>query len=383
MDVEHQIHHGPWVPVQGEVRRQWQLALAGIQSTVFLNTDTQPVLKQLTAEASILQIYSQIGITGDVTGHFEGKPMTLQGEEGKSNTVWQGMIGQWQINQALNKFQAEVSLPGFDVNWGARRYVGQELTLKTQRYRADNGLWLGSDNLFIQQFQFLPTNPEMSVRMQAITMGSVLDLKKGLVNTALNTTIEELMWKNQSYGPMNTQIALNRLAPEAAKSLIDNIHQMQMTGHYQPYLTNMMLLVPALLKSRPELHMDNFSLRTPKGEVKGHLQIAIGGSDAHDTMQIGNIIDSLFATAGIVMPQQWLQGLGLDIDIPQYEKLGYLVVQGDHYATDARYESGNLTINGHPWPPTPSIVVPESTSSAVAPEPPQQGVSSKLTPATH
>lgn len=387
--LEHKIQHGPFIFSRSMSWRNWRLALAMIQSQLYLTKEAKAQLQQITSDTKLLKIQSQIGIDGEFLAIFEGKPIVIQDDKGVERTIWQGMQGKWHINRGLNRFLGEVVIPGFDLQWHHRRFVGEAMRYRTQRTKSSTGIWLGKDNILIGQLQMIPTEPALPIVLMGITMGVILDEKQGLINAGLDTTIESVKWGQQLYGPLNTVIALNRLSPESVKSVIANLNNIQMTGKYQPYLGYMLMQVPVLLKARPELHIDNLSLRTVDGEVKGQLQVAIGGKEANNMTQIGNIVDSLFVSAGVNIPQSMAKELlalryrdqladepitpaiespsmavpeqpaammnamiqKADTDIDSYVQAGYLMPKGNDYTMDLRYENGALTINGKPWPP--------------------------------
>lgn len=252
-------------------------------------------------------------------------------------------------------------IPGFNVVWGDTNYTGEDIIYRTERQRSPQGIWTGKDNVVIQKCEMIPTPPALPISLSGITLGMVVNMQEGMVNVALNTTIEKVSWGQQSYGPMNTQVALKRLTPHITKALMTNLNQMQLSGKYLFYLHHMKALVPELLKTRPELHIDNMWLRTSQGVVKGRLQLAVGGKDAYQFSQLNSIVDSLFASAGILMPQAWVKEMLLTHDeegkveaqIATYIQTGILIPQDDSYLMDLRYENGVLTLNGKPWPPVP------------------------------
>lgn len=370
---DHTIHHGPFIPGKPGWWEEGSFALAMIHSSLHLSDAIKNMFSQQLEGKQVLDLQSEIALDGSFFAIFEGKALTLKPSDtadGATPIVWKGIHGKFKINRAMDEMAGDLVMPGFDWMWEDERFIGQDFVCKTQKHLSPEGLWLGKDNVFMQQFQYIPPAPQQPLALSGMTIGTRLDENQSLLDGAMSVTIESISWGDKTVGPMNTQISMSRLTPQIIKLYNQFAKSTETNQNSTTYLLGLYKLMPEFLKNKPEWHIDQFWLKTPEGDVKGHIQVTIGGQEADQLNQIDQIFNSLFVSAGLLMPQATLKDIMIpyyqatlpeknwdsisqkvDEDILHYVKTGILVSNNQEYIVDMRFENGELSLNGKPWVP--------------------------------
>lgn len=367
---EHDIRQGPFIAGKPKFWQDGRFALALIHS--------KQVLQSFdlidSTDAPLLQVESEITLTGAYNAILQGAPVSFKAKEDTSQSPLkkvQAIHGQFHTNWAMDSYTAEIVVPGFDWTWAGNRYVGEDWIFKSARQQNSEHAWLGKDNLFMQRFDCYPVLPDLPLKLTGLTYGLLIDEESDGLHEGINLTLESVQWGKQVVGPMNLQISVNRLNPEMAKIYQQFIKNLRVADNKQVLPDFTPEMIAKLLKTRPEMHIDTFWLKTPYGDIKGNLQFIIGGPNANQIQNKDAIFESMFITAGVLVPKKALESLFIPYyreefpntredtiaqkihqDIETYIEMGVIVSSDDGYAMDIRYDKTGFLLNGKPWPPT-------------------------------
>ncbi|MFI4937168.1 MAG: YdgA family protein [Candidatus Berkiellales bacterium] len=315
--LEHEIRHGPFVQLQDNNYRDWRFALATIQSKLFLTEKAKEVLTSEFGSSELLNIDTQMSIEGDVQIKMQGKALKLKEPDGKEHVIWKGIQANWVLSRDMKRFQGDTFLPGFDFDWEGKHYFGENIIFKTERVKSPEGLWLGKGTMTMQKMEVNQT-PEQSLSIEGLSMGGVVGAENSMIDSSGSVNIEQIKYANRLWGPINLAFSTKNIDVHVAKSFGELSHQMQMATSAEEitYIQKMAALLPDLLKTRPEFNIENMTVHTDQGDIKGLLNLAIGGAAAYDLNNPQQIFQSIALKANVLFPKTLLR----EILISQYSK---------------------------------------------------------------
>ncbi|MGE3318962.1 MAG: YdgA family protein [Candidatus Berkiella sp.] len=302
--IKHDIGHGPFVKLHDG---GWAFALAAIHSQ--LDDEAQKKMMKVVGDTDVLTIDSIIKIDGTTKAKIHGKELKIA-ENDKEHILWKGISGEWELSRDFKRLQGNMLMPGFDMVFENARVVGDDLVFKTQRFKTPEGLWLGTAQGDLQKLQLhIEKKPFFS--MTGVAVSGVTDTENGMIESSGTLRIELIIVDDKQYGPANYSGSIKNIAPGAMKSLVDITKEMESApeAEQSQYIEQIMALLPDLLKTRPEIVIDDLSVHVPEGDVRATFAMAIGGPDATDVHQIQQLIQSIFAKGNFIMPKATLQEL--------------------------------------------------------------------------
>lgn len=302
--IKHNINHGPFVKLHDG---GWAFALAAIHST--LDEETQNKLVKVAGEKDVLTVDSLIKIDGTFKNKIQGKELKIAINDEES-FLWKGLSGESELSRDFKRLQGNLVMPGFEVVSKKVRIIGEDFVLKTQRFKTPEGLWLGTGQADLQKLQVQIENKH-NFSMTGLALSGVTDIENGMIESSGTLRIELIKVDDKQYGPANYSGSIKNIAPGPMKSLMDITKEMESApeSEQNQYVEQLIALLPDLLKTRPEMVIDDLSVRFPEGDVRATFAMAIGGPDATDIHQIQQIIMSIFAKGNFTMPKASFQEL--------------------------------------------------------------------------
>lgn len=376
--LEHEIRHGPFVQLKDGNYREWLFALAALHSKLFLTEENKKILVSELGDTELLTLQGQITIEGAVHLTIAGKALKLK-ETAKEHVFWKGVRGQWHLSRDMKHLQGEVVMPGFDFDWENLHYYADDLTFKTERFKTPESLWLGKGTLSVQKLGVRDSENASRLILSGLVAGGVMDTEGGMIDSSATLRVEQLKYLGKQYGPMHYALTLKNVESRVAKGFVEIIHKMQLAeqNQQQVYLKEMLALVPDLLKTRPEFNLEDMSVHTEQGDVKGFLNFAIGGPQASDVNHLTQIVQSMAANAQLTFPKVFLHDFlthhymtrAVSVNLLQKEKKtsqqiteqvqqeveaniskqlieGTLTERDNNYAVEIQFQQGKLMMNG-------------------------------------
>jgi uncharacterized protein YdgA (DUF945 family) len=397
--LEHEIRHGPFVQLRDGNYKDWAFALATFHSSLFLTDEAKKLLTAEIGDPNLLAMDGEITIEGAVKATVVGKPIKIK-QADKEVTLWQGVHGEWSVTKDMKHLRIETIAPGFNFEWGNKHYYGEQIIIKTERQKSPEGLWLGKSTFNLQTMK-ITDQQNHSIDLVALNTAGVLNITNGMAEVSGSLNLEKMTYQNKAYGPINGTLTINNLDPQIVKILLDNA-QKTLMGE-APSQSNSQLiamLIPQLLKTRPQFNIDDFTIGTAQGEFKGFLHFTIGGPDAFQMSDMLKVLKSIVASSNMLIPKPLLrevltyqytdrlrsqnvpaqlteeqinQQVSREVDesIAKQLRDGIIVDQGNNYLIEVGVENGVFTVNGktmqNPMSPVvqPPAVMPASPTTVV------------------
>jgi uncharacterized protein YdgA (DUF945 family) len=409
--MDYDIHHGPFVQTKDGDWKNWRFALATFHSNVELTGRAKDFLEKTLGQTKLSEISGEMSIEGAVQVNFEGLPLKFS--EGDLGTVvWKGTHGSWSLSRDMKQFQAELMFPGLTVQSGGKSVNVEDVVARYDLHKTPEDLWLGKITGKIQNMMVSdPQNPTNDVSLTSLAMGSVSDSVSGMLEGSCTLTVEKIKMLSHDYGPFNLVVSIKNFDAMFWKAMVEFSKKARTTSVSQGQgmlLQEFMSKVPDLLKNRPVFTVDNISLKTSDGELKGFFNFAIGGPDAKDINNTAQIIQSIAAKANAMLPKSLLLNVLTQENIQTAEaanaaahqanqpemsadeikqksaekaqemisgalKDGYIIEKDNDYTTELEFVEGQLKVNGKsmqmPHNPTASPAVPSGQPPSVTPVP--------------
>ena len=364
--VKHDIRHGPFVQLKEGDYANWTFALATIHS--YLNEEANKKLMAVVGQDDVLTMDSEIKIDGTTKAKITGKELKIS-DTTHEHMLWKGLTGDWELSRDFKRLQCNMLMPGFDAVFEDKRVVGDDLVFKTERFKTPEGLWLGSAKMDLQKLQ-LDIAQRTVFTMAGFAASGVTDTENGMIESSGTLRIESFKLEDEQFGPANYSGSVKKIPPQVMKSFIDIAKEMDSAPESEQakYIDQLMALVPELLKARPELVIEDLSLRAPQGDIKSSFAMAVGGPDANNIKDLQAIIQSIFAKGNLIMPKAAYQEmLGAALQGKQEQqpneqevanavnelitnqvKEGLWQENGTNLTMEFEFKDGTLKVNGKP-----------------------------------
>lgn len=320
--INHDIRHGPFVQLKDGDYADWTFALATIRSDLSLSDEAKKQIMAVIGDTKLFTMNSEIKIDGTTKGKIVGTELKIE-DNATEHVLWKGMNGDWELSRDFKRLQCNMLMPGFDIYFENNRVMGEDLVFKTERFKTPEGLWLGNAKIDMQKFQ-VDTDKKPVFILTGFAASGVNDAENGMIESSGSLRVETFTFDNKQYGPANYSGSVKNISPGVMKSFMDISKKMedQSEVNQKQNVDELVALVPELLKSRPELQIDDFSVRTQQGELKSFFHMAIGGPEAADIQNPQQIIQSIDAKGNLNWPKAMLQEL-LKLSIGEQMKAGF------------------------------------------------------------
>ncbi len=392
--IEHEIRHGPFVQLKDHNFRDWHFARAVIHSTLLLNDDAKKILITELGHAELFNINSERTIDGVVRINIDSPTLKLKEHADTNRIAWKGFQGEWLLSSDMKHFSGQMRMPGIDFDLEGVHYFAENLIYKTDLRKSPQGLWPGKFLVTLQKLSIEKPDDKFKMVLEGVASNGSMDVQGPMTDFSGTVIIEKSMINERQYGQLQYANSLKNIDARVVRSILELSHKMK--THDQSIqginFQNLLTLIPDFLKPRPEFSIDNLQVHTSQGDVKGILNIAIGGPEASNVSNMPQILQSIVASASIVLPKVILrdlltyqymkeaklandkvkatqnqtvqnptdvaskvlseQELTAQVDqkvtetIAKWVKDSALVENGDNYSSDMIFKQGQLIVNG-------------------------------------
>jgi|GEM_PF-6523700 len=303
--LKHDIRHGPFAQQKDGDYANWTFALATINSA--LNEEAQKKLIAVVGQGDVLTMNSEIKMDGSTKAKITGKELKIT-ENAQEHVLWKGLSGDWELSRDFKRLTCNMLMPGFDAYFEDKRVIGEDVVFKIERFKTPEGLWLGTAKMDLQKLQF-DIAQKTVFTLTGFAASGVTDTENGMIESSGTLRVENFTFEDQKFGPANYSGSVKNIPPTVMKSFIDITKEMNNAPEsaQSQYADQLIALVPELLKVRPELTIDDLSLRAPQGDIKSSVAVAIGGPEANDIKNPQVIVQSIIAKGNLVLPKALYQ----------------------------------------------------------------------------
>ena len=351
--VETHVDHG-LVPVTSMSRDSGSL-MPGLASTV-------STLKLDGGNGEIFEvpgrIYSQVGLTGETTSHFQMEAGSTDVEAAR--LAWQGADVTVQTNPQAGSvsFEGEVSPLSFLDEDGGFEFG--RLAVDGQQNRTPFGFNVGTIRIELESVGINSvTNPAMQFGPLTIDANSEIDSET--VNASMKLTISSVPTPGLGDVDIVLDIALGHVDARSFQKITEAVRNAPASGDPQQAIDSMYPLieddVQKILLSGLEIRFDQFDISSPSGELTTKLRFSLPPTDPDAEFSWSALLLALDASADVRLPVALYEMAELmSPDVGMLVAMGIFKKDGEYYEMKAEYSQGLVTVNGAPMPiPLPSM----------------------------
>jgi uncharacterized protein YdgA (DUF945 family) len=363
LTVRNTIHHGP-------LPRLRAFAPAVIDTEVILPPQIKQELVELFGDKASLSIKTRLHWFGGSTTTVHS-PAFERTTPGAVAINWRGLDGTTDVGSDLKYYKGTFTAPGLDVKAAKANVTLENLRGTTdQQSSAFEGVYLGTLGMTLARLDIEPTSPEQKVSLQNFAVnskssaqGEYLDIDVSFGADAVHAkqfAITHAGYEirgSHLHGPAVAAMNKSFQAMESDPAVAPNpgkVQEILKTNGVEILLHDPVLELPRIGFAMPEGELlisvkasahgfTRAEIDGPPGELKGAIAKHVQASA--DLRIDTALLDKLLDTSGNADKfTGQLQGL---------QRQGYLKLNGKALTTHLAFESGQLQVNGLPFPPQP------------------------------
>ncbi len=388
------IYHGPF-PVQAVLSGRAGLTpvMAVIDSKVVPvpvgESEYSEIIKKIPPASLLTRLSLDGGGITDIT-----MPGVETGAGGDGEKLkWEGLTGDVRFGPEFKDVDTGLKSPGLHI-------TGKESDVTITGIEADSRIkYVGPENKYpVGDIKF--TVGDVVVKSKEENSGeydnfSVTGIgltgtsaeSGGLIDSTHSLGFKELRAGGSTYGPGGYELAIRNIDMaswiQIQELLKKNQNASQSEEERAVFMTELMKIVPGLIKKSPEIELTKLSIKTNEGSLDGRLKISVDGSNMDNPELASNplfLVTAIKADAKLAVTKRLLETVindykreeitedfrKADDEIPPDEEIagmakeetgdeikglmdqGIITETDDNYELSASYEMGQITLNGQP-----------------------------------
>lgn len=383
---EDTIYHGPityFKSMNGNT--VFKFALASV--------DTKVVIKPSYSIGEIEALFDQLPLLYAITeisfGNSVNTEFSIPSKKGSYNSNsfnWKGMKGNAVFYLDENRVITSIFSPGLDLNLGSEDDGEKlELSIKGIKSNADfiyikgaPSLPIGKSFFLIENFVLKSTNAISLILDKFEFVGNSTD-KKDTIDSSYIAKLENIIVNDFKAGPGEYEIKIDNIDQESIvniQNLVNEVSESKNPEQNQLIIMGqLMKILPKLIEKSPKITIPKLYLMTQDGEISGDLSIYIDGDSKELSQNPLLALQHLKGQTNLKIPKSLLRTVLENLEKDKFdmelkesgnqdeeinkqvvketdeliEKLiekNVLVEDGDFYKLNAKYENGELILNG-------------------------------------
>lgn len=370
-----QINHGPLTTAGA--------GLADLSSHILLE-DT-PLFP---ADAGA-RIETAIGLDGAGSVSLQ-LPATEVAADGKRPKIgFAGLQGELTFDSGFDALDARFDLAGISAAQdGAWSMDLGRMALLSRTNQGADGLRLGEGSLTLERLRLDEATGSAGLDLGGLSMDVVTSARDSVVDGEVSYRLDKAIVDGRKYGPVSLKLTMANMSSRFLASIqaaAEEANARRLTQEERGLAVMNQLIsgAPDLLKQDPRISLEELSLETPDGLVRGSFTIQALGLRWEEIGDLPRVLNKLVAEASISMPEPLLRLLfvekaeaeirqqveqrklmGEPVKMPEPEKLRelalqladqqidqlirqeFLLARDGYLATDASLSDGLLSVNG-------------------------------------
>ena len=375
--VEHEIYHGPFIlgKADGGV-----LGLVSSSSKINLESLPFEPIQKIFGGKEQPVLKSKVGFGGDM------EVMLQSPEYGDIEIAREGTATIMPLEMKMKVSSDKKSVKG-DLEWKGFKLsvpndsgteegmAGMEkLVVEFDQQQTEEEIWVGGSKSVVSLIYFKVQSSDSPINFEMTDLGveSNVAAAEEVLNTGTKFSFKNLSFKDKKFGPGELAINLNSIDKSAYVELTkwaedmdwaamtkmsssdDYYVRQQAQQQSEEYFGELKLQLLKLLGKQPYLEIENLSLTTLDGDLKGTGKVSLGEIDP---ALLANPMGVFAALMAVKAESNLRAPIGLLKDSPQYYRqvnamvdAGFLKKEGEDLVIDAKFAGGQLTVNGNPIP---------------------------------
>ncbi len=388
------IYHGP-IPLQILLKGKTGIVpvMAVIDSEVVLIPVKESEYSVFINKLPPVSLLTKLSLGGRGTTDIFMPGVETKSKNGDRTFKWSGLNGVVNFTQDFRKVVSKlesvgIEVYGKDMNVSISGIEGNsDLNYKTERYKQPTGKAAFTINEIALQSRDSESGEGEKILIRNIDISGSTEVEAGTMNSTHSLGFGELEVAGSTYGPGGYELAVRNIDTAswaAIQKLLSKNENMEQTEEAKElFMTELMKVLPALVKKSPEVELTKLSLETDKGSLRGHALISIDGSNLDSPELAANplfLITAVKVSAKLSISKPLLDNVVSDYKkeelVEDHKKLGEALPSDDElhilaeedakeeierlfeqkiitssdgdYEITASYEMGQVTLNGQP-----------------------------------
>jgi uncharacterized protein YdgA (DUF945 family) len=392
--LTHDISHGPF-PFAKSPAREWQFkpVMAIIETGIVLSPETKRQLAGIYAqipEIASIRDYTVIALDGN--GEENLLIPAFQhtfGDEDKVAVDWKGLSLRVNFTANLQGYSGTLNVPGLEA-------VGKDLDLRINDVKSAfnsheglSGFSLGEASFDLAHLELVDKKetPPQAFLLRSFNVNTSTKATGDNINILVALRIDQIKLDETRQGSGVFEMEFRNLDAASLSKLEQTVRSQQTHPPQQsPEAVQMMMLarymeiLPGLLKKSPEIEISRLDLKTTEGDFTGKAKIAFDGTKPAATENLLMLANAITAQAEFKVGEhllrraateamkdeiitEWKEQRGttpsdeeisatasdrIDEQLNALRAQSIIVRENGNYRANARYEAGQIVLNGRP-----------------------------------
>jgi len=377
--VRNTLHHGPLPELRA-------FAPATVDTQIILPPWIKQKLTELLGNQATLSIHTRLHWLG-------GSTTTVQSPAFERKTPdavaihWRGLEGTAEVGSELKYYKGAFTAPGLDVKAANGNVTLENLQGTTdQQSSAFEGIYLGTVHMTLARMAIEPTSPAHAISLQNLALNSKLSAQGEYVEMAGGVNADSIKFEQLNLTHVGYELRGSHLYGQSLVTMNKSFQSLQSDPATPASPEKMQQILKTtgveLLLHDPVLELPRIGFAMSEGELlicvkasaHGFTRDEIDGpasalkaamakhlQASADLRVDTDLLDKLLDTSG--------NGDKFTAQLQGLQRQGYLKLDGKALTTHLTFESGQLQVNGLPFPPT----APVPGNPMGQPQPPPRG----------
>jgi len=386
INEEDTIYHGPityFKSMNGNT--VFKFALASV--------DTKAAIKPSYSVGEIKALFEELPFLNAITeisfGNSVNTEFSIPSRRGsyKSNSFnWKGMNGNAVFYLDENRVITSIYSPGLDLNLGSED-DGKKLELSINGIKSDtdfiyikgaSSLPIGKSFFLIESFVLKSKDTKSLILDKLEFVGNSTD-KKDTIDSSYIAKLENIIINDFKAGPGEYELKIDNIDQESMVNIQNLVNEVSESKNPELnqliIMGQLMQILPKLIEKSPKITIPKLYLMTQYGEINGDLSIFIDGDSKELSQNPLLVVQHLKGQTNLKIPKSLLRTVlenlendKFDMEIKESDNPGeeinkqvakktdelieklikenVFVEDGDSYKLNAKYENGELILNG-------------------------------------
>lgn len=366
--VRNIIHHGPLPQLRG-------FAPAIIDTELALPADTKQKLVAVFGDKATLSIRTRLHWFGGSTTTLHSSVFEQKASNGMTFT-WRGLDGTANVSSDFNSVKTDFTAPGMTVRTDKANVTMENLHMKADQQTAFDGLYVGPLELTLDGFEMQQTANGQKVSLQKIAIGGKSSVQGEYFDVDAKLDAGSLQAQKFAATQVGYEFRATHLHGPSLSALNKAFRTQQarnpsgvpdLGAMQEAFKTNG---VEILLRD-PVIEMPRIGFTMPEGALLVSIKASAHGltraelDGPVEQMRMA-LVKHLQASADLRVDTALLdklldstgKGEQITAQLQGLQRAGYLKLDGKALTTHLTYDTGQLKVNGQPFPPVGAMPQP-------------------------
>jgi uncharacterized protein YdgA (DUF945 family) len=200
---------------------------------------------------------------------------------------WYGMDGKISLSSNLRNIDGSMIINGLNFVKDKSKAILGKVTSSYKMQQTDFGLYSGQLSFALPSF-VASENGQNVLEMVLLDIQANTDVDAGLFHSFFKTSLDKLITKGQSYGPVVFEMALKNIDAEILGKMNQQVNEIQQgsNSNRQKALFALLPELPKLFSKGPQFEISKLRVVVPEGVVEGDMVISLPKGEGINPFQL-------------------------------------------------------------------------------------------------